>query len=103
MTNSNNVIQGNGVIGNGGLVVVNSTAGVIDANVTGLQLVMNGSGGTTNTGLLEATDGGTLAFGTTTVNNGGGNLTASGTGSVISLFNTGVVGGTLNTSGGGAI
>jgi len=103
LTNSNNVIQGNGVIGNGGLVVVNSTAGVIDANVTGLQLVMNGSGGTTNTGLLEATNGGTLAFGTTTVNNGGGNLTASGTGSVISLFNTGVVGGTLNTSGGGAI
>ena len=103
LTNTNNVIQGNGVIGNGGLVVVNSTGGTIDANVSGGTLVMNGTGGTTNTGLLEATNGGSLAFGTTAVNNAGGNLTASGAGSVVSLANTSVTGGTLNTSGGGTI
>ena len=102
LTNTNNIIQGNGVIGNGGLTVVNSTGGTIDANVSGDTLTMNGSG-TTNAGLLEATNGGTLGFNNTAVNNAGGRITASGAGSVISLFNTSVAGGTLNTSGGGVI
>jgi len=53
--------------------------------------------------LIEATNGGTLAFGTTAVVNTKGNITASGAGSVVSLFNSSVTGGTLNTSGGGAI
>jgi hypothetical protein len=53
--------------------------------------------------LIEATNGGTLAFGSTAVVNTKGNITASGAGSVVSLFNTSVTGGTLNTNGGGAI
>jgi hypothetical protein len=103
LTNTNDVIQGNGTIGNGGLTFVNSTAGKIDANVAGLALAMNGSGGITNSGLIEATSGGTLAFGSTAVVNTKGNISASGAGSVVSLFNTSVTGGTLNTNGGGAI
>ena len=103
LTNTNNVIQGNGVIGNSGLTLVNSTGGTVDANVSGNTLTMNGGGGTTNTGLLEATNGGGLAFNGTAVTNTGGNITASGAGSVVSLLNTSVTGGTLNTTGGGAI
>ena len=104
LTNSGSTIQGNGVIGNGtGLAIVNSTGGTINANVNGDNLVVNNTGGITNTGLLEATNGGSLAFGSVAITNTGGNITASGTGSVVVLTNTSVTGGTLNTSGGGVI
>src|SRR5208282_633590 len=58
---SGNTIEGLGTIGNGGLTVLNE--GVIDANtppVSGVVLTLNGTGGITNTGLLDATNGGTL-------------------------------------------
>ena len=35
LTNSGNTIQGTGIIGNGGLAIVNSSGGTIDANVSG--------------------------------------------------------------------
>jgi fibronectin-binding autotransporter adhesin len=103
LTNTNNVIQGTGVIGNGGLALINSSGGTIDSNVSGGVLTVNNSGGITNTGLIEASGGGNLAFNTVTVTNTGGNLTANGTGSVISLSNTSVAGGSLNTVSGGVI
>ncbi len=70
LTNTNNTIQGAGIIGNGGLALSNS--GTINANVSGQALNLNGSGGITNTGLLEASSGGFLQLSNTTVNNAGG-------------------------------
>jgi hypothetical protein len=66
-------------------------------------LALNGGGGIVNTGLLEATNAGNLALGSVGVTNTGGNITASGTGSVVSLGNSSVTGGTLNTVSGGVI
>jgi len=93
-------IQGTGIIGNGSLAIVNS--GTIDANTsTGKgALTLNGSGGITNTGVLEATGGGALTL-NTTVTGAGGNITASGTGSSVNFNSTAIRGGTLNTSAGG--
>jgi hypothetical protein len=52
LTNADNTIQGYGVIGNGSLTVVNG--GTIDANVKNQTLLLNGTGGLTNNGTLEA-------------------------------------------------
>ena len=95
-------IQGTGIIGNGSLAIVNS--GTIDANTsTGKgALTLNGSGGITNTGVLEATGGGALTL-NTTVTGAGGNITASGTGSSVNFNSTAIRGGTLNTSAGGTL
>jgi hypothetical protein len=99
-------VRGSGVIGNGGLTLVNTSKGVIDANASGTgiatQLTLNGSGGITNAGLLEATRGNTLLV-ETGVANANGNITASGTNSVVSLNGATVTGGTLNSSAGGSI
>jgi hypothetical protein len=58
LTNVDNTIQGSGQIGGvAGLTLVNQ--GTIDANVSGQTLALNG-GGITNTGILEATNGGLL-------------------------------------------
>jgi len=98
-------IQGSGTLGNGGIAVVNSSKGVIDANASGTgistELTLNGSG-ITNSGLLEATNGNTLLI-QTGIANAGGNITASGTNSIVSLDSATITGGTLNSSTGGAI
>jgi hypothetical protein len=102
LTNVNNTIQGYGVIGNGGLTVVNDALGTINANVTNQTLTLNSSGGVTNLGLLEGTNGGTLNISAITVNNAGGNITANG-GTV--LINAGAIidGGALNSLNGGTL
>ena len=92
LTNLNNTIQGYGIIGNGGLTVVNAAAGIVDSNVSGQVLTLNGTGGVTNTGLMEATNGGTLQL-TTPVNNLNGSIVAA-TGTV--NFSAAVAGGTLS-------
>ena len=92
-------IQGAGVIGNGQLTLVNS--GIINANVSN-QLVINPSGGTTNTGTLEASAGGTLNL-QGGVTNTGGTILATGAGSIVSLNGATVTGGTLNAAAGGLI
>ena len=106
LTNTS-TIQGSGVIGNGngGLTLDNATTGIVDANATGAglskQLTLNGYD-TINSGLLEATNGNTLAI-QTNVENTGGSITASGAGSIVDLAGVTVRGGTLATTGGGAI
>ena len=102
LTNAS-TIQGAGTIGNNGLAVNNQATGIINANATGLTLVMNGGGAVTNAGLLEATNGGTLLISGNTVANAGGNISAIGSGSVVSLASATINGGTLNTSGGGVL
>ena len=95
-------IQGTGIIGNGGLAVNNQ--GTIDANTAMGQaaIVLNGSGGVTNTSLLEATSGGTLSI-QNGVNNAGGNITASGAGSMVQMASANITGGTLSTLSGGTM
>lgn len=95
-------IQGGGNIGNGTLTLVNS--GTINANVAS-SLTINasggGSGGTTNTGILEATNGATLVL-DGSITNTGATIHATGTASNVVLNSSTVTGGTLTTSGGGA-
>jgi hypothetical protein len=96
LTNVNNLIQGAGVIGNGGLTLVNEAT--IDANSFGQTLLLNASGGVTNSGLLEASNGGYLQIDGITVNNGGANITAKA-GSTVQIFGSAVIqGGTLTNN-----
>ena len=98
LTNVDNTIQGAGIIGNGGLTLVNKAT--INANSSGQALTLNGGGGITNTGLLEATSGGFLQISGTTVNNAGGSVTANAGGTVQLLGSAMIQGGTLNNNGG---
>ena len=103
LTNSS-TIQGAGQIGAGQMTLVNS--GTIDANAGAGQnvLFINTSGGTTNTGTLEATNGSTLSLDGSTFSNTGGTVKAVGSGSVVNLQSgVTVTGGTLTTSSGGVI
>jgi hypothetical protein len=92
-------IQGAGTIGNGALTLIN--AGTINANSSGNTLTINPNGGTTNTGTMEATAGGTMLFVSDGVTNTGGLIEATGTGSVVNLQTGSITGGTLTSSGGG--
>jgi hypothetical protein len=94
LTNVDNLIEGAGYIGNSGLTFVNQSGGTVNANISGQTLHLNGGGGTTNTGLLEATNGGILQLDSTTVNNANGNIT--GNGGTVVLNSATIQGGTLN-------
>jgi hypothetical protein len=87
-------IQGAGNIGDGRMTLVNS--GTINANQSA-GLTIQANGGTTNTGLLEATAGAALTFNGTTVTNTGGTVTAN-TGT-LKLINTTINGGTVSLVG----
>ena len=99
--------------GGGGLDMTfnNAKAGVINANESGVQLVVgrnNSQGPSTNTGLMEATDGGQLVMGSLTLNNVGGTIKAAGKNSYVQLEGEGqggetFTGGTWTTANGGAI
>jgi hypothetical protein len=96
LTNSNtSTIQGAGGIG--GLTLVNN--GTINANVStsGLYLFLNAA--TTNTSLIEATNGGTFEL-SSPINNAGGNITANG--GTVNVATT-TTGGTLNALNGGVM
>ena len=104
------LIQGTGGIEN---LTGFTNSGTINANIpTGannLQLVLGRAGASTNTGTIEASNGGVLVIGSTTINNVGGTIAASGTGSNVSLVGSlgtsglTITGGTLDGSGGGVI
>jgi hypothetical protein len=68
-------IQGSGQIGDNQLTFVNN--GTVNANQSN-QLFINASGGTTNTGTLEATAGGTLSLTGYTITNTGATIQANG-------------------------
>ena len=75
LTNSDNLLHGTGQIGYDSLSVINGAAGIIQADVSGQTLHLNGSGTFTNNGLMRASNGATLYFsGTGTVTNSGGTL-----------------------------
>ena len=92
-------IQGAGTIGGNVLTLVNS--GTVNANLS-TQLIVVPSGGTTNTGTLEATAGGTLNL-QNGITNTGGTIQANGSGSTVALNGATVTGGMVTTSNGGAV
>ena len=103
LDNVNNTIQGEGVIYNNGTVLNNHAGGTINANSTGSPLIGSLTleyGVVNNAGLLEATNNGTLYLYSTTINNTGANITASGSGASVGLYGVTVNGGTLNNNGG---
>ncbi|MGA3077543.1 MAG: hypothetical protein ABSG56_28160, partial [Bryobacteraceae bacterium] len=102
LTNANNTIQGSGQIGANQMGLVNQSGGTIDADQP-QNLTIWTSNGTTNAGKLEATAGGNLILKNDTFTNAGGTILASGTNSVVTLLNSTIVGGTLNTASGGLI
>jgi PEP-CTERM motif-containing protein len=99
LTNSASTIQGDGIIGNGSLTFVNSAGGTVNANVSSQSLTMNGTGGISNAGLLEASGGGILVLSSNVANTGGNITASSGTVNVSAT----ITGGTLNTSGTGVV
>ncbi len=62
LTNTDNVLRGAGQIGYGSLSVINGPAGIIQADISGQSLRLNGSGAFTNNGLMRAQNGGTLTL-----------------------------------------
>ena len=104
LTNVNNTIQGAGQIGNTQMGLNNRAT--INANVGGSganPLIINIAGTGSNTGTMEATNGGTLEL-QASFNNTGGMIEAIGTGSTVILGpDTSFNGGTFTTSGGGVI
>ena len=106
LTNTDNTIQGYGVIGNSGLKVINGAAGTILANSAGNTLTLNGNAGVTNAGLLAAANGGTLNLAVAVTDNTGGTIHA-GTGSAVNIGGgsslTTIQNGTLSTIGTGVI
>jgi hypothetical protein len=119
--NSQNAVDGNGGatftnqstiqgVGQLGPHVTLANQGTINANVKSAVLLVsqNANGTDTNTGTMEATNGGILQLQTTgagSINNTGGTIVAIGTGSQVQFsgFGTLVTGGTFATSNGGAI
>lgn len=105
-------VSGVGNIGNGQLTLTNNST--INANVSPTVAntplyIQPSSGGMTNTGILEATNGGTLALDGGAINNAGATIQAVGSDSsnnpsTVDLYNNvGITGGTLSTSGAGQI
>src|ERR1017187_9915769 len=104
LTNAS-TIDGWGVIGSNGITYGNmslNNTGIINANSSGNTLSLVAYAGTnTNSGTMEATNGGILALATTNaINNNGGTIAAAGANSVVNV-STIIQGGTLSTSGGG--
>jgi hypothetical protein len=79
LTNSNNTIQGSGFLGYGGLTVVNSAGGTISSDVSGGSLVLNGSGGLTNLGTLQVSNGALLQVSSGPFTNFSGSTLTGGT------------------------
>ena len=115
-------ISGNGIFANQQLVqgtgyILNlpsfTNSGTINANVppgtSNLQLQLGRSGTSTNTGTIEASNGGALVVGSTTIDNVGGTFEAVGTGSYVDLVGSlggaglTISGGTFTSSNGGVI
>jgi fibronectin-binding autotransporter adhesin len=96
--NNASTIQGSGTIGNSNLTLGNS--GTIDGNQS-VELLINPNGGTTNSGTMEATAGGTLEIRGASVTNTGGTILSTGTNSVVDLNGVSITNGTLTTASGG--
>lgn len=97
LVNSNNTINGTGTILGNPLSLSNS--GTVDANRS-TPLVIQAN--TTNTGTMQASNGGDLRLTQATVNNTGGTLKALD-GSTVTLAGGSITGGTFTSSGSGVV
>jgi hypothetical protein len=98
-------ITGWGTIGNGELLIANASNGVINSNISGGNILVNPdtSVTSTNAGLMEATNGGTLTMSNGTWTNTG-TIEAVGTGSsVVLTSNASITGGTVESTGSGTV
>ena len=93
-----NTIEGAGTIGGDGLVLINQSCGVVDADASGHTLVLDTGTTVTNLGVLEATHGGILEI-DDNVCNIGGTIAAYGCGSVVELEGVTIKGGMFLTDG----
>jgi hypothetical protein len=104
LTNSSN-ITGAGTVGVGNLNFINS--GTMNANISGQTLLVTPDACTgctnTNTGTLEATNGGNLVLQNGTWTNTGGKIEAQTGSSVYLQQNVTINGGTLTTAGTGVV
>jgi hypothetical protein len=101
LLNKAGTIAGSGQLGNGQMVLLNSSTGTINATGTNAQLVINtGTLASTNQGLIEATGAAGLTISHTVLNNTG---TIQAIGSTVYLTATTISGGTLKSSAGGSI
>ncbi len=95
-------IQGAGVIGNGGLTVVNGATGTIGSVGAGATLLVNGSGGLTNSGTLLAGAGSTLHVSSGAFSNFAGTTLTGGTynlaGGTLQIDELGSTGGEIVTN-----
>ena len=100
LVNVNNTIQGSGNVGNFSLAIMNQS--VINANVSGGTLtVLPNSNGITNTGVMQASSGGTLSI--VGMTNNSGLIEATGAGSIVETNGATINGGNLTTTNGGLI
>ena len=102
LNNVNNLIQGAGQLGAGQLTFINGASGTVNADQANALVLSTGSNVVSNSGLLESTTGGGLVISSTTVNNGAGGH-VSGAGGDVFLQGGTLQGGTLSSSGSGAI
>jgi hypothetical protein len=103
LTNQSN-ITGWGTVGDGAVQISNASNGVINSNVSGGNIFLNPYTSTTSTnaGLMEATNGGTLTMSNGTWTNTGTIQAATGS-SVFLQSNVSITGGTLESTGTGTV
>ena len=102
LNNVNNLIQGAGQLGIGQLTFINGASGTVNADQATTLVLNTGSNVVSNSGLLESTTGGGLVILNTVVNNGAGGHVSGAGGNVLLQGGT-LQGGTLSSSGSGAI
>ncbi|MBI4717514.1 MAG: hypothetical protein HY763_06900 [Planctomycetes bacterium] len=86
--------------GMGRITAALANAGTVDADVTNETLALN-SNNKSNTGVLKASDGGTLYIDGVQIDNTGGDILADG--GAVALSNSSIVRGVLNTTGASSI
>ncbi|QEG21704.1 beta strand repeat-containing protein [Mariniblastus fucicola] len=103
LTIGDQTVEGQGSIGVNTMGVINSAAGLVDANVSGqtLNIDADSTNAFTNNGMLQASNGGTLRFTSTELTNN--SIVEAGDGSKVELTGSDVVGGTLRSIGSGTI
>ena len=106
LTIADQTIQGEGQIGGNFLTFTNAATSLIDANSAGNVLTVDTAGaglnaaaaGATNLGTIQASNGGTLRFSGSTIDNTNGSI-QSLTDSNIELVNSTIAGGTISGTG----
>ena len=97
-------VAGGGVIGDRYLKLVNAVDAIIDADSTTDGMVIQASGGVSNAGTIEASDGGWLVIQQTTVANAGaGSVEAVGAGTILDLEGAIIAGGAVSVGAGATI